>query len=71
MRGGDGVPWPAAGPDFFDFFALFSYLFSWEFGVLALGALGVQSAASHPGPGSSRPYAITPCDSLSALLTVP
>ena len=35
--GGDGVPWPAAGADFFGiffFFAIF-YLFSWEFGVLA------------------------------------
>jgi len=36
MRGGDGVPWPAAGADFLDFsfFAIF-YLFSWEFCVLA------------------------------------
>ena len=36
MRGGDGVPRPAAGADFFDIF-LFSrmfYLFSWEFGGL-------------------------------------
>ena len=39
MRGGDGVPWPAAGADFSVF--LFCpivynrYLFSWEFGVLA------------------------------------
>ena len=37
MRGGDGVPWPAAGADFFEFFSFFAifYLFSWEFGVLA------------------------------------
>ena len=54
MGGGDGIPWPAAGADFFgifffrDFFAIF-YLFSWEFGG----------------------HAITPCDSLSAQLTVP
>ena len=37
MRGGDGVPWPAAGADFsatFSFFARF-VLVSWEFGVLA------------------------------------
>ena len=37
MRGGDGVPWPAAGADFLEFFSFFAifYLFSWEFGVLA------------------------------------
>ena len=37
MRGGDGVPWPAAGADFLEFFSFFRdfYLFSWEFGVLA------------------------------------
>ena len=38
MRGGDGVPWPAAGADFSGIFFLFCaifYLFSWEFGVLA------------------------------------
>ena len=37
MRGGDGVPWPAAGADFFGLFFFFAvfYLFSWEFGVLA------------------------------------
>ena len=38
MRGGDGVPQPAAGADFFGIFFLFRaifYLFSWEFGVLA------------------------------------
>ena len=54
MRGGDGVPWPAAGADFFGtfFFLRDFYLFSWEFAVLAA-------------------HAITPCDSLSALLTVP
>ena len=54
MRGGDGVPWPAAGADFFGIFSFLAifYLFSWEFGVLAA-------------------IAITPCDSLSAQLTVP
>ena len=37
MRGGDGVPWPAAGAVFFGLFFFFAvfYLFSWEFGVLA------------------------------------
>ena len=38
MRGGDGVPQPAAGADFFGIFFLFRaifYLFPWEFGVLA------------------------------------
>ena len=39
----------------FFLFSAFFYLFSWEFGVLA---------AMHAN-------AITPCDSLSALLTVP
>ena len=33
--GGDGVPWPAAGADFLEFFFAIFYLFSWEFGVLA------------------------------------
>ena len=33
MRGGDGVPWPAAGADFLDFLRDFSLVF--------LGALGV------------------------------
>ena len=38
MRGGDGVPRPAAGADFlgtFFFFCAIFYLFSWEFAVLA------------------------------------
>ena len=55
MRGGDGVPRPAAGADFFGtffFFCAIFYLFSKEFAVLAA-------------------MLITPCDSLSALLTVP
>ena len=35
MRGGDGVPQPAAGADFFGiFFRAIFYLFSWEFGDL-------------------------------------
>ena len=50
MRGGDGVPWPAAGADFFIF--SFLRLVSWEF----------RYTCGH---------AITPCDSLPALLTVP
>ena len=35
--GGDGVPWPAAGADFFGTFSFWRdfYLFSWEFCVLA------------------------------------
>ena len=37
MRGGDGVPWPAAGADFFGMFFFFGHflLVLWEFGVLA------------------------------------
>ena len=36
MRGGDWVPWPAVGADFFGlFFSANFYLFSWEFAVLA------------------------------------
>ena len=34
MRGGDGVPWPAAGADFLEFFRDFLLVFMWEFGVL-------------------------------------
>jgi len=34
MRGGEGVPRPAAGADFFEIFFEHFYLFSWEFGVL-------------------------------------
>ena len=42
MRGGDGVPWPAAGADFFGIL-----LFSWEFGVLAaMHASGAMRVAS-------------------------
>ena len=33
--GGDGVPWPAAGADFFAIFLRDFVLVSWEFGVLA------------------------------------
>ena len=68
MRGGDGVPWPAAGADFFGIFLLrdFSLVFSvcgsyehirgpWVF-------MGIRRTCGQ---------AITPCDSLSALLTVP
>ena len=56
MRGGDGVPQPAAGADFFALFSFLAifYLFSWEFRI--------RRTCGH---------AITPCDSLSALLTVP
>ena len=35
MRGGDGVPQPAAGAEAFFLFRAIFYLFSWEFGVLA------------------------------------
>ena len=52
MRGGDGVPWPAAGADFFGLFFFF--------GVFLLVFMGILRTCGH---------AITPCDSLSALLT--
>ena len=54
MRGGDGVPWPAAGADLFGLFCCFR-------GFL-LVFMGIRRTCGH---------AITPCDSLSALLTVP
>ena len=54
MRGGDGVPWPAAGADFFGMFFFF--------GHFLLVFMGIRRTCGH---------AITPCDSLSALLTVP
>ena len=53
MRGGDGVPWPTAGADFFAFFF---------FGDFLLVFMGIRRTCGH---------AITPCDSLSAQLTVP
>ena len=54
MRGGDGVPWPAAGADFLEFFFFFR--------DFLLVFMGIRRTCGH---------AITPCDSLSALLTVP
>ena len=54
MRGGDGVPQPAAGADFFGVFFFF--------GDFLLVFMGIRRTCGH---------AITPCDSLSALLTVP
>jgi len=47
MRGGDGVPQPAAGADFLAFFLFRAILFSWEFGVLAamLSRLGDSLSA--------------------------
>ena len=53
MRGGDGVPWPAAGADFLGFFLFRDFL---------LVFMGIRRTCGH---------AITPCDSLSAQLTVP
>ena len=53
MRGGDGVPWPAAGADFGVFFFFRHFL---------LVFMGIRRTCGH---------AITPCDSLSAQLTVP
>jgi len=39
MRGGDGVPWPAAGAENFGFFSAILYLFSWEFAIRRIAAM--------------------------------
>ena len=72
MRGGDGVPWPATGADFFKFlarfFTCFTHLtvercpFLFIYLLVFMWVFGVLAAMC---------YHAFVCDILSALLTVP